>query len=93
MISPDILQQRYSKWQELLSRNEGETLKKIICIDVNTIRSNKRKEVRPSHIVSAWNREEYRLTDQLSDDIYDIYTVSNLSPGMGLAQPFLDRGH
>ena len=58
MISPDILQQLYSKWQELLNRNEGETLKKIICIDGKAMRSNKRKEGKPSHIVSAWSRED-----------------------------------
>jgi hypothetical protein len=32
MISPDILQQLYGKWQELLNREEGEALKKIICM-------------------------------------------------------------
>ena len=32
-VSPDVMQQLYQKWQELLNRNEGEALKKIICID------------------------------------------------------------
>ena len=27
LISPDVLQQLYGKWQELLDRNEGEFLK------------------------------------------------------------------
>ena len=58
MISPDVLQQLYQKWQELLNRNEGEAIKKIICIDGKTMRSNKRKEGKPSHIVSAWSRED-----------------------------------
>lgn len=58
MISPDVLQQLYLKWQELLNRNEGEAIKKIICIDGKTMRSNKRKEGKPSHIVSAWSRED-----------------------------------
>lgn len=58
LVSPDILQQLYAKWQELLNRNEGEALKKIICIDGKTMRSNKRKEGKPSHIVSAWSRED-----------------------------------
>ncbi len=43
LVSPDILQQLYAKWQELLNRDEGEALKKIICIDGKTMRSNKRK--------------------------------------------------
>lgn len=58
LVSPEILQQPYGKWQELLNRNEGEALKKIICIDGKTMRSNKRKEGKPSHIVSAWSRED-----------------------------------
>lgn len=58
MLSPEVLQQLYSKWQELLNRDEGEALKKIICIDGKTMRSNKRKEGKPSHIVSAWSRKD-----------------------------------
>ncbi len=58
MVSPDILQQLYSRWQELLNRGEGEVLKKIICIDGKTMRSNKRKGSKPSHIVTAWSRED-----------------------------------
>ena len=57
MISPDILQQLYGKWQELLNREEGEALKKIICIDGKTMRSNKQGKEKPSHIVTAWSRE------------------------------------
>ena len=58
LLSPDILWQLYGKWQELLNRNEGEALKKVICIDGKPMRSNKRKEEKPSHIVSAWSRED-----------------------------------
>ena len=58
MLSPEVLQQLYGKWQEFLNRNEGEALKKIICIDGKTMRSNKRKEGKASHIVSAWSRED-----------------------------------
>ena len=58
MISPEIIQQLYGKWQECLDRNDGELLKKIICIDGKTMRSNKRNEEKPSHIVSAWSKED-----------------------------------
>ena len=58
MLSPEVLQQVYGKWQELLNKNEGEALKKLICIDGKTMRSNKSKGKRPSHIVSAWSRED-----------------------------------
>lgn len=53
MISPEIIQQLYAKWQKALDRNAGELLKKIICIDGKTMRSNKKKAGKPSHIVSA----------------------------------------
>ena len=64
----------YQKWQELLNRDEGEKLKKIICIDGKTMRGNKRKEGRPSHIVSAWCREDgfclsQRAVEEKSNEI------------------------
>ena len=58
MVRTEYLQQLQTKWQELLNSNEGEVTKKIICIDGKTMRSNKRGERRPNHIVSAWCRED-----------------------------------
>lgn len=58
MISPEILQQLYGKWQERLDKNDGELLKKIICIDGKTMCSNKRGEEKASHIVSVWSKED-----------------------------------
>ena len=58
MISPEIIQQIYMKWQECLDRNDGELLKKIICIDGKTMCGNKRNEEKPAHIVTAWSKED-----------------------------------
>lgn len=58
MISPEVLQQLYGKWQEMLNRNEGELLRRIICIDGKTMRGNKNGEGKPAHIVSAWSKED-----------------------------------
>ena len=58
MISPEIIQQLYMKWQECLDRNDGELLKKIICIDGKTMCGNKRNEEKPAHIVTAWSKED-----------------------------------
>lgn len=69
MISSDVLQQLYQKWQELLNRNEGEAIKKIICIDGKTMRSNKRKDGKPNHIVSAWSREDGFCLGQKAVDV------------------------
>lgn len=74
LLSPEVLQQLYGRWQELLNRNEGEALRKLICIDGKTMRSNKRKEGKPSHIVSAWSREDgfclgQKAVDEKSNEI------------------------
>ncbi len=58
MLSPDVLQQLYGKWQELLNRDEGMMLKKIICIDGKTMRGNTQNGEKPSHVVSAWSKED-----------------------------------
>lgn len=48
MIRPENLQQLQQKWQEMLNSDEGEKLKKIICVDGKTMRSNKRKGSKPA---------------------------------------------
>lgn len=58
MISTEQLQRLQLKWQELLNSNEGELIKKIICIDGKTMRSNKSGKRKANHIVSAWSRED-----------------------------------
>ena len=80
MIRPENLQQLYKRWQELLDSNEGEKLKKIICVDGKTMRSNKRKDTKPCHIVSAWSREDgyclgQKVVDEKSNEITAIPKV------------------
>lgn len=58
MISPEVLQEMQRKWQELLNRDEGEKIKKIIAIDGKTMCGNKRNGEKPNHIVSAWCKED-----------------------------------
>ena len=59
MISPEILQQLYGKQQDRLNQDDGELLKKIICIDGKTMRSNKKRgDGKAAHIVSAWSKED-----------------------------------
>ncbi len=53
-INPQHIQRLYEKWNELISTDEGEKLKKIICIDGKTMCGNKVKEMKANHIVSAW---------------------------------------
>ena len=80
MIRTEHLQQLQLKWQELLNTEEGERIKKIICIDGKTMRSNKRGENRPNHIVSAWSREDgyclgQKTVDEKSNEITAIPQV------------------
>ena len=82
MIAPEILQQLYGKWQERLNRKDGELLKKIICIDGKTMRSNKRGEEKPSHVVSAWSKEDgfclgQKAVEQKSNEITAIPELLN----------------
>jgi len=58
MINPEYLQQLQNKWNELVSSNEGEALKKIINIDGKTMCSSKRKDKKPHHVVSAWSKDD-----------------------------------
>ena len=53
-IAPGYMQGVYQKWNEIVNSNEGEALKKIICIDGKTMRSSKSKDQKAHHIVSAW---------------------------------------
>ena len=53
-IAPEYMQKVYGKWNELANSNEGEKLKKIICIDGKTMRGNKSERQEANHIVSAW---------------------------------------
>jgi len=57
-INPQHMQKLYEKWNALLSTNEGEKLKKIICIDGKTMRGNGNRNQKPNHIVSAWSDED-----------------------------------
>ena len=91
LVSPEILQQLYGKWQELLNRNEGEALKRIICIDGKTMRSNKRKEGKPSHIVSAWCREDGFCLGQkvVSEKSNEITTIPELLDRIQIKGPII----
>lgn len=46
LASPEVVQQLYGKWQELLNRNEGQALRKLICIDGKTCVPTKERKGR-----------------------------------------------
>ena len=101
MIRSENLQQRQMKWQELPDSDEGEKLKKIICVDGKTMCSNKRESTKPCHIVSARIKEDgYGLgqkdVEEKSNEITEKeeyqYYISSLSEDMELFSHAI-RGH
>jgi predicted transposase YbfD/YdcC len=58
MIEPVVMQQIQNIWNEYISQNEGEGIKKILNIDGKTMRGSRTKDKKPLHIVSAWCDEE-----------------------------------
>ncbi len=54
MIAPEVIQEMQMKWQELLNKDDGEKLRKIVAIDGKTMCGNTQNGQKPSHIVSAW---------------------------------------
>jgi len=58
MIDPNVIQQIQIMWNEYVSQNDGEGIKKILNIDGKTMRGSKTEDKKPLHIVSAWCDEE-----------------------------------
>lgn len=54
MIEPSKIQQIQAIWNEYISRNEGEGIKKILNIDGKTMRGSRTENKKPLHIVSEW---------------------------------------
>jgi len=67
-IKPEIMQKINEQWNKLLNGNEGEKLKKILCIDGKTMRGNGNKNQEPLHVVSAWSKENGVCFGQKSAD-------------------------
>lgn len=57
-INPQVVQQLIVLFTEMLNLDEGEKLKKVLCIDGKTIHGNNSKSQEALHVVSAWSREK-----------------------------------
>lgn len=58
MLESSVFRQFQSEWNELLSRGEGEKLRKIINIDGKTMRGSGNAHQEALHVVSAWSKED-----------------------------------
>jgi len=67
MVSPKFLGKLQVQWNEMLSRNEGEKLRKILSLDGKTQRGNKRGGQEANHIVSCVDEDGFCLSQKLVD--------------------------
>ena len=58
LLEPAVFRQFQAEWNELLSRGEGEKLRKIINIDGKTMRGSGNAHQDALHVVSAWSKED-----------------------------------
>jgi len=68
LIKPEVFQNLFSVWNEMLNSNDGEKLKTLLCIDGKTIKGNGNKNQSPLHIVSAWAKDGGICLGQKSSD-------------------------
>jgi len=61
MVSPEFLQGFQTLWNEMLSSEEGEKIKKILAIDGKTQRGNGNAKQKANHIVSAVDENGFCL--------------------------------
>lgn len=61
MVPSEFLERFQKKWNEMLSSDEGEKVKRLLAIDGKTQRGNGNKNQRPNHIVSAVDERGFCL--------------------------------
>ncbi len=87
-IKPEVFKKLQQIWNDLLNKEEGEKLKKILCLDGKTMRGNGNKNQDPLHVVSAWSKENGICFGQKSvngkgkeiqaiKDVLDVISVKN----------------
>jgi len=68
IVSPEYLQRFREKWNEALSKGEGEKIRKILSLDGKTQRGNGRGGRKANHIVSAVDNYGFCLNEVRVDD-------------------------
>lgn len=68
MVSAEFLQQIQTHWDEMLSSNEGEKLKKILAIDGKTQCGTATSKQKANHIVSAVDENGFCLGQKRVDE-------------------------
>ena len=68
MVSSESLEEFQVLWNEMLSSNEGEKIKKILALDGKTQRGNGNKNQKANHIVSAVDDNGFCLGQKRVDE-------------------------
>ena len=68
MVSPEFLQQIQTQWNEMLTRDEGEKLQKILAIDGKTQCGTATSKQKANHIVSAVDENGFCLGQNRVDE-------------------------
>jgi hypothetical protein len=85
MIPPDYLKQFQKRWNEMVSGNQGQKLRKILALDGKTQRGNKRGGQKPNHIVSCVDDDGFCLSEENVDDkSNEITALPNLIAGLNI---------
>ena len=75
MVSPEYLERFQMLWNEMLSSDEGEKIKKILALDGKTQRGNGNKNQRANHIVSVVDESGVSLGQKRVDEKTNEITV------------------
>ena len=68
MVAPDFLQGLRSQFNEMISGNEGEKIRRILGIDGKTQRGNGNERQKANHVVSCVDDKGFCLSEELVDD-------------------------
>jgi predicted transposase YbfD/YdcC len=68
MVSPECLQEFRRRWNEIMSGEVGDKIRKILALDGKTQRGNGNGERKANHIVSAVDDDGFCLGEELVDE-------------------------
>lgn len=75
MVSPEFLKNFQRHWNEVMSGNGGEKIKKLLAIDGKTQRGNRTATQKANHIVSAVDENGFCLGQEDVEEIARAFVV------------------
>jgi hypothetical protein len=85
MVSPEYLQDFHTQWNEIMSGDMREKIKKILALDGKTQRGNENGGQKANHIVSAVDNGGFCIVEVLVDDkSNEIIAIPELLKGLNV---------